>query len=292
VAAAISYEQSDPSYRADPAHAQSNVKHILKSPAHYLAAKQRKFSPTLTMQIGSAIHCLALEGKEQFEKDFILKPDGLSLTTKEGKEWKASAGKKTVLSKTDQFASWDAVHGMTESLQRLQWFNPDQQDYRKYNELSLYWNADGLDCKCRLDRLVLEEDRAIILDLKSTDNVDSKEFTRKVIGDLNYLFQSAWYVEGVEAAFSVPGTFVFVGIERLAPYRIKVFEVDFDAILEGKAQTKLARQRLAECLKTKEWSQPEIEYETLSLPPWFASPTGSAILEESLDPLLSAFEVA
>lgn len=231
------------------------------------------------MQIGSALHCLALEGQEQFDLDFVLKPDGLSLTTKEGKEWKALAGKRTVLSKTDQYASWDAVHGMVESLRRLEWFSPDQPEYRKYNELSLYWDADGLDCKCRLDRLVLEENRALVLDLKTTDSIDSKDFLRKIIGGLNYLFQAAWYVEGAEAAFGLPATFIFIGIERTPPYATKTFEVSSEMLLEGREQTRTARQLLADCLRTKTWAPPEIEHEVLTLPPWFSSPIETATVD-------------
>lgn len=291
MAAAVSYEQSDPSYRSDPAHAQSHVKHILKSPAHYQAAKQRKFSPTLTMQIGSALHCLLLEGQEQFEKDYILKPEGISLSTTKGKEWKASIGKKTILSQTDQYASWDAVHGMAESLKRLEWFNASHPEYRKYNELSLYWDADGLSCKCRLDRLILESNRALILDLKTTDSVESSSFLKKVIGDMNYLFQSSWYTEGTEAVFDLPATFVFVGVERTPPYEVKIFEVDSDAIIEGREQTKTARKLLVRCLKEKAWGAPEIKSEVLSLPPWFVSPVASAILDEPQASLEDAFSV-
>jgi exodeoxyribonuclease VIII len=289
--AAISYEQADAPYRADPGHAQSYVKHILKSPAHYLAAKQRKFGPTLTMQIGSALHCLALEGQEQFDRDFVLKPEGVNLTTKEGKEWKAAAGKKTVLSKTDQYASWEAVHGMTNSLRRLEWFNPDQPDYRKHNELSLYWEADGLECKCRLDRLVLEKDRALVLDLKTTDSVDSKDFLKKVIGGMNYLFQAAWYAEGTEAAFGVPATFIFIGIERTPPYAVKTFEVSSEMLLEGREQTTIARQLLADCIRTKNWGPPEIEHEVLSLPAWFSSPVEAATMSMSPTSLDDAFAI-
>jgi len=289
--AAVSYQQADPSYRADPGHAQSYVKHILKSPAHYLAAKQRKFGPTLTMQIGSALHCLALEGQEQFDRDFILKPDGLSMTTKEGKEWKVSAGKKTILSKTDQYASWDAVQGMTEALQRLQWFDPGQPDYRKYNELSIYWEADGLDCKARLDRLVLEENRALVLDLKTTDSVDSKDFLKKVIGGMNYLFQAAWYAEAAEAAFGLPATFVFIGIERTPPYAVKTFEISPEMILEGREQTWAARVKLADCLRTKNWEAPEVQHEVLELPPWFTSPINPATVGVAPDILDDAFAI-
>ena len=288
---AIAYQQADPSYRADPGHAQSHVKHILKSPAHYQAAKQRKFTPTLSMQIGSALHCLVLEGEEQFERDFILKPDGLSLTTKEGKEWKAQAGKKTVLSKSDQYASWDAVHGMTESLRRLEWFDPSQPDYRKYNELSIYWEAEGLDCKCRLDRLVLEDDRALVLDLKTTDSVDPRDFLKKVIGGMNYLFQAAWYSEATLAAFGLPTTFVFIGIERTPPYATCVFEVSPEMLAEGLEQTAYARNLLRECLRSKTWEPPAIDYRVLDLPPWYASPLESVTLDESSAQLDDAFQI-
>lgn len=288
---AVAYQQADPSYRAEPAHAQSHVKHILKSPAHYLAAKQRKFTPTLSMQIGSALHCLVLEGQEQFDRDFILKPEGLSMTTKEGKTWKEANGKKTMLSKTDQYASWDAVHGMTESLRRLEWFDPEQPDYRKYNELSIYWEADGLDCKCRLDRLVLNEDRALVLDLKTTDSVDPKDFLRKVIGPMNYLFQAAWYSEATLAAFGLPTTFIFIGVERTPPHATCVFEVSADMLLEGLEQTRHARTLLVECLRHKAWEPPPITCQVLELPSWYTSPLEGGTLDQSISDLDAAFEI-
>jgi len=285
--AAISYEQADPAYRKDPAHAQSYVKHILKSPAHYLAAKQFRFAPTVSMQMGSALHCLALEGEEQLLKDFVVKPEGISLTTKEGKEWKAQAGKKTVLSQE----AWRDVYGMTESLRRLEWFNPDQADYRKHNELSIYWEADGLDCKCRLDRLVLTDDRAIVLDLKTTDSVDPKIFLKKVIGDFNYLFQSGWYTEATIAAFQRPASFVFIGVERSAPYLTRTFEVSTSMMEEALRQTRRARELLVSCTKAKRWTSPEITHELLELPPWFQSPLESATLESANSELDAAFEL-
>lgn len=291
MAAAVSYMQADPAYRKDPAHAQSHVKHILRSPAHYLAAKQRRFAPTISMQIGSALHCLALEGQEQFDSDYVLKPEGLSMTTKAGKEWKEQNEKKTILSKTDQYASWDAVHGMTESLRMLEWFNPEQKDYRKFNEVSLYWDQDGLSCKCRLDRLVLNDNSAIVLDLKTTDSVDSQDFLKKVIGGMNYMFQAAWYVEGVEAVYKVPTSFVFVGVERTPPYSMGIFEVSSDMLREGLRQTSYARRRLAQCLKENQWSAPEVSIGKLELPSWYRSPLDGATVEQCDENLDLAFSI-
>lgn len=289
--AAVSYMQADPAYRKEPSHAQSHVKYILRSPAHYLAARQRKFSPTISMQIGSALHCLVLEGEEQFNQDFILKPEGLSLTTKEGKEWKTRAGRKTVLSKTDQYASWDAVQGMATSLSLFDWFNPEQKDYRKFNEVSLYWSQDNVECKCRLDRLILNENSAIVLDLKTTDSIEPSEFLRKVIGSMNYLFQAAWYVEGTEAVFKVPTSFVFIGIERNPPYAAGVFEISSEMLAEGLRQTRKARQVLARCLKTNQWDPPEVIRQVMELPSWYRSPLEAGRLSESSIVLDEAFEI-
>lgn len=284
---AISYCQSDPEYRKDPAHAQSHVKHILKSPAHYLAAKQSKFIPTVSMQMGSALHCLVLEGEDQLLRDFVVKPDGISLATKEGKEWKARAGRKTVLSSDN----WRDIYGMADSIRRLEWFDSSQDDYRKYNELSLYWNSDGLDCKCRLDRLVLNQRHGIILDLKTTDTVEPDAFLRKVIGSMNYLFQAAWYAEGVEQVLDVSAEFIFVAIERTAPYTARIFEVSRSMIEEGLAQTKRARQLLQECIKSNEWQQPEITSEGLELPGWFRSPLERATVSKASLELDAAFQL-
>jgi len=291
MAAAVSYMQADPAYRRDPGLAQSHVKHILQSPAHYQAAKKRRFAPTINMQIGSALHCLVLEGQEQFDKDYILKPEGLNLTTKEGKDWKAQNSKKTILSQSDNACSWDAVHGMAESLRTLEWFNPAQEDYRKYNEVSLYWDADGLECKARLDRLLLSPDKAVVLDLKTTDSVDEREFTKKIVGCLNYLFQSAWYTEAAEAVFNVPASFVFIGVERAAPYTMAVYELSADMIAEGLRQTHFARQTLAQCLKSKQWPAPVTASRVLQLPRWYQSPIDVAILGEVDDTLDAAFSL-
>ena len=245
------------------------------------------------MQIGSALHCLVLEGQEQFDRDYILKPEGLNLTTKAGKEWKEENSKKTILSQSDAVSSWDAVHGMAESLRTLEWFNPDQPDYRKFNEVSLYWESDGLNCKARLDRLLLSPTKATVLDLKTTDSVDEDEFTKKIVGYLNYMFQSAWYTEGTEAVFKVPTSFVFIGVERAEPYSMAVYEVSEEMVAEGMRQTHFARKTLARCMKTNSWPSPPISSRVLQLPRWYRSPldASSGMMVEVDETLDAAFSL-
>jgi hypothetical protein len=268
----VAYHQPDPDYRRELGENQSSLKSILVSPAHYQAAKKRRFPATVNMEIGSALHCKVLEGDEEFERRFIKKPDDLSMVTREGKEWKAANANKTVLANSEKDRAWDSVLGMTEALRKLDWFNPDQPDYRKYNEVSIYWEAQGIPCKGRLDRVVVTPDEVLVLDLKTTDSIDPSAFEKKVSGGMNYVFQAAWYAEAASLAYDLPARFIFAGIERSAPWSIGLFEVSDEMMAEGAKQINFARKILGECLHEKRWPGPEIVYNLMQLPPWYKSP--------------------
>jgi exodeoxyribonuclease VIII len=270
--AVVAYNQPDPDYRRELGENQSYLKNILISPAHYRAAKKRRFPVTVNMEIGSALHCKVLEGEDEFQKRYILKPEDIAFNTKEGKDWKLQQAGKTILSNSDKERAWDSVHGMAESLFKLDWFNPRVADYRKFNELSIYWEADNVPCKGRLDRLVDAGDQLLVLDLKTTDSVDPHTFQKKVTGGMNYLFQAAWYAEAASLAYDKPAKFIFIAIERAEPWSTAIFEVSNEMMDEGNRQIKRARQLLAECLKTKEWPRPEVRYNVLDLPGWYQSP--------------------
>lgn len=287
----VSYEQEDHLYRQEKAHSQSQVKHILKSPAHYQAAIKQRFLPTLRMQMGSAAHCLLLEGEDQFNKDFICKPPGLNLATTKGKEWKEENKGKTVLSTSDQYCSWDAVHGMVDSLRRLEWFNPSQPDYRKFNEVSLYWDPGGLPCKARLDRLLLTPDEAVVLDVKTTDSIEPSVFLKKLTGDLNYLFQSGWYTDGTMSCFMRPTSFVFVAVEVAPPHLVGVFEITAAMVEEASLQVQEARRLLKRCEQKKQWPEPCVAFTTLDLPPWYISPVQPDLIDRDAAIIESIFDL-
>lgn len=267
--ASVAYCQPDADYRREIGENQSYLKNILSSPAHYKAAKKRRFPVTVNMEIGSGVHCLALEGKREFESRFMLKPEGISYATKEGKEWKAANKGKTILAKAD----YESVLGMAESLAKLEWFDQNQTDYRKFNELSIYWENKGIPCKGRLDRIVDMGSYTLILDLKSTDSVDPHTFLKKVVGSMNYIFQSGWYTEAAINAYQKPAKFAFIGIERAEPWTTSIFEVSTEMMEEGFRQTSKALDILSNCLRTNSWPGPEISYNMLELPPWYFSPS-------------------
>lgn len=262
---AVAYFQPDPDYRREVGENQSHLKHILKSPAHYQASKKRRFRVTENMEIGSALHCLVLEGANEFEKRFIVKPSSIKFTTKEGREWKEAHKRFTILSDN----AWECVHGMAQSLQSMPWFDGKMADYRKFNEVSVYWDADEISCKGRLDRVVDEGKYVNVLDLKTTDSVDYDTFVKKVSGGLNYIFQAAWYAEAASLVYDKPAKFTFIGIEREAPYTVGIFEVSDEMMAEGLSQIRKARTILKNCLKQGEWEKPRITYNVMELPKWY-----------------------
>lgn len=276
--ASIAWCQPDGAYRRDPGIAQSHLKSILISPAHYQAALQRRWVTTPNMTLGSALHCAVLEGPDAFEASYIQRPEDIRLNTKEGKEWAADQKKrgKTVLNgeQTTQ------LKGMTKALQELDWFSVERHDeLRKYSELSIYWQWCGMDCKARLDRVIEEEDRVLVLDLKTTDSVQPKKFMDKVIG-MNYLFQAAYYTEAAKVAFKKPAEFIFVGVERDLPHSIDFFVPAEDMVVEGHRQCEFALELLKECILTGEWPGLPPSINKMNLPDWYKSPVGAILPED------------
>lgn len=262
----VTYNQPEFTYRREEGVNQSNLKRILESPAHYQAALKNKLIPTPAMEMGTALHCLTLDGQKAFDAQYVKKPNGLSLATKEGKAWKAELGRKKALSEGGKDDPWGSVQGMAKSLQRLAWFDPDQKDYIKHNEVSIYWEWEGLECKARLDRVLIEE--GIVLDLKTTDSVDPELFTKKVVS-LGYDFQAAYYTRAAEVAYRKPFKFLFVAVERKAPYTVDIFEVTPDMMSEGLYKCEKALKVYAQCEASGEWPNREPVIRQLDYPGWY-----------------------
>ena len=264
--AEVAYNQSDFAYRREEGVNQSSLKKILESPAHYQAALKSKMIPTPAMEMGTALHCLSLDGQKAFEGQYIKKPDGIKLNTKEGKAWKESVGRKKVLGSGGKDDPWGSVHGMAESLRRLEWYDGSDAEYIKRNEVSIYWDWLGVRCKARLDSVLIEE--GLVLDLKTTDSVDPELFTKKVVG-LGYDFQAAYYAKAAEEAFGKPFRFVFVAVERKAPFTVDLFEVSDEMMEEGMYKCEKALHTYRRCNESGEWPNREPVIRRLDYPTWY-----------------------
>ena len=262
----IAYNQPDPAYRKEAGVNQSSLKKILKSPAHYQAALKDKFLPTPAMEIGTAAHCLVLDGPEAFKSSYVFQPDDVKLNTKAGKEWKAAQGRKKILKDDGKDKVWSSVFGMAEQLSKLDHYQiTDDAEYIKRNEVSIYWDWLSVRCKARLDSVLIEE--GIVLDLKTTTSVEPDQFAKKVIG-LGYDFQAAFYAKAAEVAYGKPFKFVFAAVERVAPFDVQLFEVTPEMMAEGMAQCEDALHLYKQSMETDTWPEPEICTHKLEYPRW------------------------
>ena len=264
--AEVAYNQSDFAYRREEGINQSSLKKILQSPAHYKAALDFKMMPTPAMEMGTAAHCLILDGQEAFDAQYVKRPEDIKLTSKEGKEWKASIGRKKILTTGGKDDPWGAVQGMAESLRQLEWYSGTDAEYIKRNEVSIYWDWFGLRCKARLDSVLVDE--GIVLDLKTTDTVNPELFTKKVVG-LGYDFQAAYYTKAAEEAYGKPFRFIFAAVERKAPYSVDLFEVSDEMLEEGMRKCEAALRRLKRCQESNDWSNNAPAINTLRYPGWY-----------------------
>lgn len=266
MAAEVAYNQGDFSYRKEEGVNQSSLKKILISPAHYQAALKEKFLPSPAMEIGTAGHCLILDGPKAFDAAYVLQPDDVKLNTKAGKEWKAEQGRKKVLRDDGKDKAWSSIHGMAKQLARLDYYDiTDDPEYIKRNEVSIYWDWLGVRCKARLDSILVEE--GLIIDLKTTASVEPEQFARKVVG-LGYDFQAAYYTQAAQIAFDKPFKFIFAAVERVAPYNVQLFEVTPDMMAQGMAMCEDALHLYKECTTSGEWAEPAIQTHKLEYPRW------------------------
>jgi hypothetical protein len=126
--------------------------------------------------------------------------------------------------------------------------------------------ATGLECKCRPDWLT--DDGRLLVDLKTTENASPREFGRS-IATWRYHVQAAWYLDGVEQATGTrPEQFLFLCVEKKAPYAVAVYAADAEMIAAGAQTAARDLNVLATCKAAGAWPGYSDQIEPISLPPW------------------------
>lgn len=245
-------------YHASPAISKSGLDKIEKSPAHYFYAEPEK---TKALIIGSAFHDLVLL-PEVFKKNYIVKPEGLNLSTKEGKSWKAQAESegKEILSHED----FQHINAMKESV--FAHHAASKLLASGKPEVSIFWEDEiGVDCRCRPDFI---NDNHIIVDLKTTTDASPEGFAKSV-ANFRYHVQDAYYSYGFKQAFGYPPKgFVFIAVEKDPPYAVGVYTLNDEAKLEGEIRFRANLETYKEALERNVWDAFSQKIETLSLPNW------------------------
>lgn len=238
-----------------------------QTPAHYRAwveeATKEKETPALIF--GRALHSLVLE-PSKFHREFALQPAFGDLRTKAAREsrdaWLADHPGVTTLTEDE----WSRLQGMAKAVREHPIAGKFFIDGMPEATCVYDDPRTGLRCKARMD--YWREDLWMIGDLKSTEDASPRAFARSVV-NYGYHIQDAHYSEGPRVIFGNDAPkFLFVVVEKSAPYAVGVYMLDVDAAIRGHELRDRAMDTLDRCLRTDEWPGLPAVVNTLSLPGW------------------------
>ena len=240
----------------------TNIRDILNSEKKYLHRKTTEQVPTKAMEEGTAVHAFFLENNK-FYDEYIFRPEGLNARTKEGKEWiKENQGKKIL-----SYEWKENLEKMKQSILD----SPAEIIYNNdnYSELSFFWDdLYGIRGKCRPDCLSYND--RFVLDLKTTQDASPKGF-QKSIGGFGYHIQAAWYLRGLRKLGIKVDEFLFVAIEKTAPFCVGVYRADKEMLEEGDKKVEEALNIIQQCNRNRHWADYTPEILDISLPPWMVN---------------------
>lgn len=253
-------------YESIEAVNQSILKHFAKTPAHAREYMIHPPEPTDAMNFGSALHCALLEPK-RFETAYVVPPK-FDRRTKEGKDgwaqWENENRGKEILG----FDEMEAIKTMAancynDPVAKSLLTSPGS------NEVAVVWTdkKSGLRCKALLDRVTSCVGYTVVVDIKSARDASELEFGRAVFR-LGYHVQAAFYLEGLRVLAPSDRRFFFVAVEKVPPYCVALYELDDEAIRQGRALVRRYLDTYAECMATGVWPGYPSGVSPLSLPSW------------------------
>lgn len=239
----------------------STLKHLLKSPAHYQAALDEPVEETAAMRMGTLVHALTLEGK-QASDIYAVKPPGLNLATKEGKEWKAT--------QTLEIMAFDEVihaQNMRDSVLANRHAEHVLR-HAPHRETPIIADIHGVPCKALLDAHGTDGVEWCIVDLKTTDDASPDGFARKV-ANFHYDLQAALYSAILAQVHQIesPPYWLWIAVEKNPPYTCAVYSAD-EWRESGEEKMMRVLEAWKECTAKNEWPQPWQGINQLPKPKW------------------------
>ena len=256
---------SNREYREHEGVSSTDLKHIVKSPAHFRYWKDNPQEDTPALLFGRAVHKYVLE-KEDFFKEFAVAPI-FDRRTKEGKAaWdnfqSESIGKDVITQEDFEKikAMYDALYSTPYVAKLLS--GSKELSFFKEDEIT------GTTIKCRPDCLTDIGDTHLLIDYKSCADATSEQFMKDAI-KLMYDLQLAFYKDILDKERGCEHTVIFIAQEKTAPYLVNVFEANEYFIKSGRDMYRTYLDIYAECEKSGNWyGLVNGGINTLGLPNW------------------------
>lgn len=197
-------------YRAMQGLSKHELDNFTVAPSYYKYRKGQEWRPSRSMELGTLIHSLVLEGRQ----DYVVGPQ-VDKRTKAGKEeWQLFCeehlGKVIV---TEEEGSM--IAGCMEACTPL--LSGVDADWDDDVETSVFWMRQGVNCKGRPDLIANVDGELSLIDLKTTAGMQS--FDSK-FWSFRYDVQAAWYQYGLAQAMELDElpAFWFLVVDTEAPH--------------------------------------------------------------------------
>ena len=201
--------------------------------------------------MGGCFHSMVLE-PECLDVEYAIKPpdiDGKSPLTKYYKETFAEMQAERPDAQWLKADEWKTCLGMAEAVLSNPVYTHYASDVEAIAEGTGYFKYNGADCKVRPD---LYTSDGTIIDLKSTQDASEAGF-RKSVRSFGYNFQACWYMEAMRALGLPAKQFIFVCVEKAAPYLTATYTLTVSEIDRQKPRMQKACEIWATCMDTGVW---------------------------------------
>ena len=258
------------------------------SPMHLKYFRENPPEPTPALRIGSALHCAVLE-PEKFESEYIVatgccaivsstnRPCGNAGKVFSGGSWYCGVHAKGRENRADASKTLTTPEKeQIDNMARAVSFHPAAAWAVKQegeNELSAVWDQkikrmgedDALRCKMRCDGL--RKAAKLILDIKTCECAKEEDFT-KSIDEYGYHRQAAFYQDGLRALGIDIEHFVFIAVEKNAPYGVAVYRIKGIGIELGRVENDRLLEVYANCEAANHWPGYSNEIQDISVSHW------------------------
>lgn len=266
-------------YRAWACASNSQLTHLMRSPAHlraYLEAPQKE---TPARILGTAIHTKVLE-PETFGRSYFAKPDPDPeiYRNADGSESKNVANTKAY---KDAVAALEMEHpggiglgasdhetciGIDASIRAHESAGPTIEAATDV-ELSIVWDdpVTGVRCKARLDAYAPDLAGGSIPDLKSAREGGILDFERAVLG-FGYHRKAWFYLRGAREVGLACRHFPLIAAEKEPPYAVDVYRVSEGVVTYVEDQMTALLELYAECQQQEWWPARPEHVREISIP--------------------------
>tara|TARA_A200000113_G_scaffold196166_2_gene187066 strand:- start:4083 stop:4919 length:837 start_codon:yes stop_codon:yes gene_type:complete len=237
----------------------------LKYKYFHIEGGQKKTTPA--MNIGSAVHTLALEPDLFHESYYILPADvRRDKRSKAYQEHLDKAQERTIIREQELVDIQNMAKALSENKKAVTLLKASG-----FIEASIYWKDEqtGLDLRCRPDFLRSD---GVVIDLKVTNSAEPFKFM-KTAYDLCYDVSAAMTAFGYEALYGEPlKEYIFLCIEPKAPHIIEAystlqeFDEDLTYMRVGQERLDRALTGLADSMKRDYWPSYASKIQPLAVP--------------------------